>query len=186
MEDLNNIPLKRYRSHKVVGAARIRGYDRVPPSNMHDDPRPVPGPQLLVVEDAEGNARRFAPQDGWWLRMHGDVTDKGYFVVYEDGYQSWSPSAAFENGYTEIEGPREIGVAPVRHVPPDDAVVGVIGSMDGPEWPKEGEIEPPLYFREFREVDEKIVRGETLNERERAIYRLKRAARLSLSGMPYL
>ena len=27
----------------------------------------------------------------------------GYYVVYEDGYESWSPADAFENGYTKIE-----------------------------------------------------------------------------------
>ena len=26
----------------------------------------------------------------------------GYFVEYEDGYQSWSPSEAFEGGYTLV------------------------------------------------------------------------------------
>jgi hypothetical protein len=25
-----------------------------------------------------------------------------YFVIYEDGYQSWSPKAAFESGYTKV------------------------------------------------------------------------------------
>lgn len=29
--------------------------------------------------------------------------DLGYYVVYEDGYISWSPTEAFENGYTRIE-----------------------------------------------------------------------------------
>ncbi len=27
----------------------------------------------------------------------------GYFVVYEDGYLSWSPAEVFEKGYTAIE-----------------------------------------------------------------------------------
>ena len=27
---------------------------------------------------------------------------EGYYVVYEDGYESWSPREAFENGYSEI------------------------------------------------------------------------------------
>lgn len=26
----------------------------------------------------------------------------GYFVVYEDGYESFSPAKAFEEGYTRI------------------------------------------------------------------------------------
>jgi hypothetical protein len=28
----------------------------------------------------------------------------GYFVVYDEGYQSFSPAKAFEDGYTRIEG----------------------------------------------------------------------------------
>jgi hypothetical protein len=30
------------------------------------------------------------------------VREPGYYVMYEDGYISWSPSKAFEQGYTEI------------------------------------------------------------------------------------
>lgn len=26
----------------------------------------------------------------------------GYFVVYKDGYESWSPAEAFEEGYTRV------------------------------------------------------------------------------------
>jgi hypothetical protein len=28
----------------------------------------------------------------------------GYYVVYDDGYESWSPAKAFEEGYTMDEG----------------------------------------------------------------------------------
>jgi hypothetical protein len=30
----------------------------------------------------------------------GDIG--GYYVVYEDGYKSFSPASAFENGYTRL------------------------------------------------------------------------------------
>ena len=29
--------------------------------------------------------------------------DPGYYVVYEDGYESWSPTKAFEDGHTRCE-----------------------------------------------------------------------------------
>ena len=29
--------------------------------------------------------------------------DLGYYVRYEDGYISWSPTKAFEEGYAEVE-----------------------------------------------------------------------------------
>lgn len=47
----------------------------------------------------------YAPFDapaGWASRFHGSDDDCGYFVVYEDGYASWSPSRAFEDGYTAV------------------------------------------------------------------------------------
>lgn len=32
------------------------------------------------------------------------LNDAGYRVVYEDGYQSWSPKEAFENAYRRTDG----------------------------------------------------------------------------------
>lgn len=32
-----------------------------------------------------------------------DKGDKGYLVVYEGGYRSWSPTEAFEGGYTPLK-----------------------------------------------------------------------------------
>lgn len=34
----------------------------------------------------------------------GATPEKGYGVIYEDGYQSWSPARAFEPAYRAIEG----------------------------------------------------------------------------------
>ena len=39
--------------------------------------------------------------------QHGDVAPRapevgGYYVVYEDGYKSFSPAGAFESGYTPL------------------------------------------------------------------------------------
>ena len=34
----------------------------------------------------------------------GATPEKGYGVIYEDGYQSWSPASAFERAYRAIEG----------------------------------------------------------------------------------
>lgn len=30
------------------------------------------------------------------------LNEAGYYVRYEDGYESWSPSDAFEKGYTQL------------------------------------------------------------------------------------
>lgn len=37
--------------------------------------------------------------DATWRQRH-DAKVGGYYVVYEDGYASYSPQAAFEGGYT--------------------------------------------------------------------------------------
>jgi hypothetical protein len=68
-------------------------------------------------EAMHGTASCILTNEGWFDRVNlppetfsiergergfihrGD--DLGYFVVYEDGYQSWSPTEAFEKGYTK-------------------------------------------------------------------------------------
>ena len=77
--------LSLYRCHKLVLAGKIRciGIDGV-------------GDDWITLE---GLARFRAP-DGWMSRYKpDDLTDPGYFIVYEDGYTSWSPTKAFEEGY---------------------------------------------------------------------------------------
>ena len=36
--------------------------------------------------------------DDWFSRCKATSADYGYLVIYEDGYQSWSPTKAFEKG----------------------------------------------------------------------------------------
>lgn len=35
-------------------------------------------------------------------RFNGSESDLGYYVAYKDGYVSWSPTKAFEEGYSQI------------------------------------------------------------------------------------
>lgn len=84
--------LPRYQSHKKVRALKIAaiefeqdGSAKFAPSNkdfpaIHTDP---------------GYRERFKAE------MHGD--DLGYYVVYAGGYESWSPTKAFEEGYTACD-----------------------------------------------------------------------------------
>lgn len=39
--------------------------------------------------------------DREWLDKHNPEVG-GYYVVYQDGYKSFSPAEAFESGYTRI------------------------------------------------------------------------------------
>ena len=77
--------LPKYRCHKIVEAAPIIGF-RVDPG-------------WVVLDDDDGSRRRCDPKIfARYTPVPGD-----YFVQYEDGYQSISPKAAFEAGYTRIE-----------------------------------------------------------------------------------
>ena len=78
-----------YRSHKTVRALKI---------------------EKLVI-NADSGAATITPSD----KRHGSFEvdaqyvnkhqpkDGGYFVVYNDGYKSWSPGDVFESGYTLVE-----------------------------------------------------------------------------------
>lgn len=79
-----------YRSHKIVHALKI-----------------------AAIEFAEDGSAKIAPADAGFgtvevksdyrTKFHSsDDDDLGYYVVYADGYQSWSPTKAFEEGYTRI------------------------------------------------------------------------------------
>jgi hypothetical protein len=81
-----SVQLQRYRSHKVVNAAKIAGVSQY--RNTGEGGLTfVDGQQLMV---SPTYMAKHAPQPG------------GYFVVYEDGYESWSPAEAFEAGYTAL------------------------------------------------------------------------------------
>ena len=86
-QSLNVLP--RYRSHKVVQALKLRAVLR----NQRAD-----GTALLVPEE-EG----FIPfrVSRAYLLKH-DPQPCGYYVRYQDGYESWSPAPAFEEGYRRI------------------------------------------------------------------------------------
>lgn len=82
--------LRSYRSHKVVRAARINGL-----GGLGADPVSVDLDGVGIVEVPTVVFSRTKPEIG------------GYVVVYEDGYISYSPAAAFESGYGLIDGVSE-------------------------------------------------------------------------------
>lgn len=83
--------MPRYKCHKEVWALKIkRVIDPAMPSNESD------GSAELQFEEA-GYAPIRVPYD--YVRKHNPQAG-GYYVVYADGYQSFSPAKAFEEGYT--------------------------------------------------------------------------------------
>ena len=80
--------MPRYKCFKEVWALKIKSIED--PNNATD------GSQLLSFED-DG----YAPicVDGDYIGKHNPQPG-GYYVVYKDGYKSYSPAKAFEEGYT--------------------------------------------------------------------------------------
>lgn len=68
--------------------------------------------KIAAIEFAEDGSAKVAPAEqghatfgtllGFRSKFHPVGDDLGYYVVYEDGYASWSPTKAFEDGYTRI------------------------------------------------------------------------------------
>jgi len=83
------IELPKYKSYKIVRALSIAAIE------VHEDKSATIAPSLTAYAP-------FKTQPGWAERFKGSEEDKGYYVVYDDGYASWSPTEAFENGYTRL------------------------------------------------------------------------------------
>ncbi|MBT56197.1 MAG: hypothetical protein CMF72_22700 [Mameliella sp.] len=83
------VEMPKYRSHKEVWALRIAAIE------VHEDK------SATIAPEDEGYAV-FKTKPGWAERFKGSEEDHGVYVVYDDGYASWSPSAAFDKGYTSI------------------------------------------------------------------------------------
>jgi hypothetical protein len=88
--------MKRWKSHKQVEAGIIAelGSGRV----------------LVESPGAPGSADPPAPVGHEWVDVPDDIFARGtpiegvdWLVRYADGYISWSPAAAFEEGYDAVE-----------------------------------------------------------------------------------
>lgn len=86
--------MPRYQSHKKVYALKIAEIiDPTEPGSETD------GSRVIIPADEGFGAFRV---DREYVRKHNPQVG-GYYVVYDDGYKSWSPEQAFEEGYTKVE-----------------------------------------------------------------------------------
>lgn len=86
-ETTPGVELPQYLCHKVVRAAKITAL------------RPNGNPDMPDLALGEiGGIVTLLPD---WFEKHKPVVG-GYYVVYEDGYASFSPAKAFEEGYTRL------------------------------------------------------------------------------------
>jgi hypothetical protein len=81
--------MPRYQSHKKVWALKIKSVDFSGHLN----------PSATITPEDEGYGPFEVTRE--WVAKH-DPEAGGYYVVYDDGYASWSPSEAFEQGYTKL------------------------------------------------------------------------------------
>jgi hypothetical protein len=86
--DSSAVELPQYKCHKVVRAAKITEFR----GNGTDYP------DLILGEI--GGVVSLLPE---WHEKHQPYVG-GYYVIYEDGYKSFSPASAFEGGYTRMLG----------------------------------------------------------------------------------
>jgi hypothetical protein len=86
--------LPKYQSHKQVWALKIAAL-----SPHHDISGERVGDVCITPAD-QGYASFVVSAD--YVHRH-DPQVGGYYVVYEDGYQSFSPAEAFESGYTALK-----------------------------------------------------------------------------------
>jgi hypothetical protein len=94
MSEIARLP--RWKCHKVVSAARI---SRVMTESD--------GSGTLVLrlspDDAPVQSHTSVDKEAEWMERFKPAAG-GYYVVYEDGYESFSPAKAFEDGYARLEG----------------------------------------------------------------------------------
>lgn len=84
---MNAAEMPRYKCHKEVWALKLREVGAGHAEGA-----------MLYPEDT-----RYAPftVDRDYLNKHKPVAG-GYYVVYKDGYKSFSPADAFEDGYSLV------------------------------------------------------------------------------------
>lgn len=110
-------PLPLYQSHKKVWALKIKTV--IPASSIDVGKTPADGPEWAVIAQGIG-ARElgsgvlvfengsFCPRNVTKEYMEKHKPEAGgYWVQYEDGYESWCPAAVFEAGNTRVGATRE-------------------------------------------------------------------------------
>ncbi len=90
-----SLEMPKYQSHKIVWGLKIKGIKK---NNVGIDILSDDVAILSFVK--EEYADRKVSQE--YMSKHKPKIG-GYFVVYKDGYQSWSPADVFEAGNTLIE-----------------------------------------------------------------------------------
>jgi len=87
--------LRRYRCHKIVKAGKIKDFPLIIQTVGV-------GELINYSQTIEVLPHEFIEVPAGWMAEHKPEIG-GYIVEYEDGYISYSPAKAFEEGYTLID-----------------------------------------------------------------------------------
>lgn len=97
------VEMPMYKCHKRVRALKIKEVV----CHAHSDPS-VSIEEFAKLDEFQGGNLFFEEQGhatrtftAEWYRKHKPEKG-GYFVLYNDGYESYSPAKAFEEGYTRV------------------------------------------------------------------------------------
>lgn len=85
--------MPQYQCHKKVWALKIKEVRQSPADEVFE------GGSWQIIPDGSCFGPVTVPHE--FVLKHGPKAG-GYYVVYEDGYKSYSPASAFESGYTLI------------------------------------------------------------------------------------
>lgn len=85
--------MPRYKCHKEVHALKIAKIEQSPADHVNTF-----GGTWDITPADEGFAKFSVPHE--WYSQHKPESG-GYYVVYSDGYASYSPAKAFDEGYTK-------------------------------------------------------------------------------------
>lgn len=90
-------PMPQYQSHKKVWALKIKSIVFDSDLAKETNRETTGGATITPEDDGYGPFE----VDHAYVSKHKPQTG-GYYVVYDDGYKSWSPAKAFEEGYTKL------------------------------------------------------------------------------------
>ena len=94
--DIDLLRLPKYKCHKEVHALKIKSiFNPNEGLDQEDD-----GERVITFSDSGCEALAFLVDRGY-IQKHKPYVG-GYFVVYADGYRSFSPPDVFADGYTRI------------------------------------------------------------------------------------
>jgi len=91
---MNTYGLLRYKCHKEVFAGKIVNI------NGTGDTSNLPVILNILTAEVDGMVGSIPVSTDYVTRHNPQVG--GYFVLYADGYQSFSPADAFESGYSRL------------------------------------------------------------------------------------